>query len=93
MDPRVKASGADIRQQYTLSRRLDAALRRVAPELAAARSRGEAGASRAEALQRLSATLTQLFGIIEGADVAPTTQAVAAVDEALAAVERALASR
>jgi hypothetical protein len=93
MDPRVKASAADIRQQYTLSRRLDAALRRVQPELAAARSRGEAGASRAQDLQRLSGTLTQLFGIVEGADVAPTTQAVAAIDEALAGVDRALAPR
>ncbi|HTM34858.1 MAG TPA: hypothetical protein VL263_26305 [Vicinamibacterales bacterium] len=93
MDPRVKASAADIRQQYTLSRRLDAALRRVAPELAAARSRGEAGAARAQELQRLSATLSQLFGVIEGADVAPTSQAVAAVEDVLAAVDRALGVR
>jgi len=90
MDPRVKATASDIRQQYALSRRLDAALRRVAPELAAARSRGDA---RAQELQRLSGTLTQLFGLVEGADVAPTTQAAAAVEAALAAVDRALAPR
>jgi hypothetical protein len=93
MDPRVKASPADIRRQYTLSRRLDAALRRVAPELAAARSRGAAGAARAQELQRLSGTLAQLFGLIEGADAAPTSQAAAAVDEALAAADRALGAR
>jgi photosystem II stability/assembly factor-like uncharacterized protein len=93
MDPRVTAGAADIRQQYTLSRRLDAALRRLAPELAAARARGDAGASRAQELQRLSGTLTQLFGVIESADVAPTTQTAAAVDDALAAVDRALGAR
>jgi photosystem II stability/assembly factor-like uncharacterized protein len=93
MDPRVKASAADIGQQYTQSRRLDAALRRVAPELAAALARGEAGATRAQQLQQLSATLTQLFGVVEGADAAPTSQAVSAIDETITAVERALSSR
>jgi photosystem II stability/assembly factor-like uncharacterized protein len=93
MDPRVKPSAADIGQQYTQSRRLDAALRRVAPELAAALARGEAGATRAQQLQQLSATLTQLFGVVEGADAAPTSQAVSAIDETITAVERALSSR
>jgi hypothetical protein len=93
MDPRVKASAADIGQQYTQSRRLDAALRRVAPEVAAALARGEAGATRAQQLQQLSATLTQLFGVVEGADAAPTSQAVSAIDETITAVERALSSR
>jgi hypothetical protein len=37
--------------------------------------------------------LGQLFGLIEGADVAPTTQAVAAVQDAIAALDRALASK
>jgi hypothetical protein len=93
MDPRVKASAAEIQQQYTMSRRLDGAIRRTATELVAARSRGEAGAARAQELQRLTGTLTQLFGVIESADLAPTTQAVAAVEEMLAAVERVLATR
>jgi hypothetical protein len=37
--------------------------------------------------------LTQLFGVIEGADVAPTSQAVAAVEDALVAVDGALGVR
>jgi hypothetical protein len=90
MDPRVKAPTADIAAQHQLSRTLDSALRRLQPALTAARGRAEAGATRAQELQRLSATVAQLFGIVEGADVAPTTQVESAVREALAAVEKAL---
>jgi hypothetical protein len=90
MDPRVKTPAADLAVQYQLSRALDAALARLQPALAAARSRGEAGAARAQDLQRLSATLAQLFGIVEGADVAPTSQVQSAVRDAVAATERAL---
>ena len=91
MDPRVKAAEADIRQQHELSRALDAALRRLAPAVAAARERGEAGAARLQELQRMSATLGQLFGVVEGADAAPASQVVSAVREAVAAADRALA--
>ena len=44
-------------------------------------------------LQRNMGALGQLFGLIEGADVAPTTQAVAAVQEAIAALDRTLAPK
>jgi photosystem II stability/assembly factor-like uncharacterized protein len=91
MDPRVKAAEADIRQQHELSRALDAALRRLAPAVAAARERGEAGAARLQELQRVSAALGQLFGVVEGADAAPASQVVSAVRDAVAAADRALA--
>jgi hypothetical protein len=90
MDPRVKTPAADIALQHQLSRTLDAALGRLQPALTAARGRGDAGATRAQELQRLSATLAQLLGIVEGADVAPTTHVQSAVGDAVAATERAL---
>jgi photosystem II stability/assembly factor-like uncharacterized protein len=91
MDPRVTATEADIRLQHELSRSLDSALRRVSTAMAAARSRGDAGATRAQELQRMSGTLAQLFGTVEGADVAPTSQLVSAVREAVSAAEQASA--
>jgi photosystem II stability/assembly factor-like uncharacterized protein len=48
---------------------------------------GTPGARRAENLTQLDRELTQLYGVIEGVDAAPTRQAAAAV----AALERALA--
>ena len=47
------------------------------------------GARREENLTRLNGELVQLYGVIQGVDAAPTTQAVAAVRE----LERALAER
>jgi photosystem II stability/assembly factor-like uncharacterized protein len=93
MDPRVTATAADIRQQYDLSRTIDAAIRRGSAALAGARSQGDTGAARAQELQRLLVPLGQLFGIVEGADVAPTRQVVEAVRDAVAALDRALAPR
>ena len=59
--------------------------------MAAARERGEAGAARLQELQRVSAALGQLFGVVEGADAAPASQVVSAVRDAVAAADRALA--
>ncbi len=93
MDPRVKTPEAGLRQQYTLSRGLDGAIRRAATALQQARAQGDAGQTRTQDLQRQMGGLGQLFGLIEGADVAPTTQAVAAVQEAIAALDRTLAAK
>jgi photosystem II stability/assembly factor-like uncharacterized protein len=90
MDPRVKTPEAGLRQQYALSRTLDGALRRAAAALLKARAQGDAGQKLAQELQRHMGALGQLFGLVEGADVAPTTQAVTAVQEAIAALERTL---
>ena len=93
MDPRVKTPEAGLRQQYTLSRGLDGAIRRAATALQQSRAQGDAGQARTQDLQRQMGGLGQLFGLIEGADVAPTTQAVAAVQEAIAALDRTLAAK
>ena len=93
MDPRVKTPEAGLRQQYTLSRGLDGAIRRAATALQQSRAQGDAGQTRTQELQRQMGGLGQLFGLIEGADVAPTTQAVAAVQEAIAALDRTLAAK
>jgi photosystem II stability/assembly factor-like uncharacterized protein len=83
LDPRIKASAADITLQHETSRAIDAALRHVSEALAAKRGS-------ADALARVQAQLSQLFGTIEAADAAPTPQTLAAVKETLAAVEAAL---
>ncbi len=93
MDPRVKTPDAGLRQQYTLSRGLDGAIRRAASALQQSRAQGDAGQTRTQDLQRQMGGLVQLFGLIEGADVTPTTQAIAAVQELIAALDRTLAQK
>jgi hypothetical protein len=87
VDPRVKTPEAGIRQQYELSRALDAGIRRASTALAAARAQGSGGQAAAQELQRLMSTLVQLFGLVEGADAAPTSQAAAAARDALATLD------
>ncbi len=79
LDPRVRMSPADLAAQLALLNRLSAALERVASEPAPREA--EAKKKRGS----LEDKLVRLWGIIEGADEAPTAQAAAAVDE-LAAV-------
>lgn len=83
MDPRVTATAADLQRQYTMSRGIDAALRRVADALAA--GRGER-----ETLTRLRGQLAQLFELVEQADGVPTAQAEAAWKSLAAAVNTAV---
>ena len=83
MDPRVKASAADLKAQYDASRAIDASLQRVSEALAAKRGSHDT-------LTRVQGQLIQLFGLVEGSDAAPTTQAMAAVKETLAAADAAL---
>jgi hypothetical protein len=86
MDPRVKTPEAGIRQQYEVSRALDAGLARASAALVSAREQGAGGQSAAQELQRLMGTLVQLFGLVEGADVAPDGRR-AAVKDALAVLD------
>jgi photosystem II stability/assembly factor-like uncharacterized protein len=75
LDPRIGMSSADLAQQLALLRRLTVAIEKVVEEPRKGNSGEETrGAS-------LEEKLLQLYGIIEGADDAPTAQAVAAVDE------------
>ena len=86
MDPRVKATAADLKSQFDASRALDAGLRRVADAI---RSQPAAG----DVLIRLQGQLTQLFGIVEATDGAPTPQTLSAIEETLIAVERTITAR
>lgn len=99
MDPRVKTPAAALQQQYATSRAIDAALRRVAAALAEARTESAANGPRAgqartavTALTRLQGQATQLFGLVEGADLAPTPLTLAAWKETAAAIDTALAA-
>jgi hypothetical protein len=89
MDPRVTTPESGLRQQYSLSRALDAALRRAAAALEQARTQG-AAKNTVDDLQRQMSTLGQLFGLVEGADVAPTAALAAAAQDAVSAVDRAV---
>ena len=80
MDPRVKTPAAALRQQFVLSRRISEAAGRIAR------------AGQSPALSGLAGQLQQLYGTLQGADAAPTSQTVAAVADRLAAVDRILAA-
>jgi photosystem II stability/assembly factor-like uncharacterized protein len=86
LDPRVHTPPDGLKMQYEMSRMLDDALRRVAGALTA-----KPGS--AETLTRLQGQLTQLFGIVESTDAAPTSQTIAAVHDVLAAVGAAVGDR
>ncbi len=79
MDPRVKASAADLRAQFAAARRLAADFAR----LDGARRKG-AEKEKADALER---RLTRLYGIVQESDDAPTRQ----LEGAMTAVEKELA--
>jgi hypothetical protein len=88
MDPRVKTPAGELTRLYELSRALDAAMRRAAAAVAAARAEGEPGRARAQDLQRAWGSLVQLYTQVEGADAPATTQLREAVAGAVAAVDR-----
>ena len=74
MDPRVKATAADLKLQHGLSRAIDAALRRSATALAEIRAvtpKTPALTDLEQRLSRASAPLGQLFAAVESADAAP----------------------
>jgi hypothetical protein len=94
MDPRVKASAAEIRLQYETSRAIDAGMRRAAAALAEVRAAAAKNAQLAAVEQRISRAsqpLGQLFGNVEGADAAPTPAMLAAWKNASSALDAALA--
>ena len=88
LDPRVKASPADLEAQHALSMRLCAALARVA-EARKKRGHPPEPGDRLFALHR---QLTQLLGAVEDTDGLPTPALSGAADETLAAVDALLAA-
>jgi hypothetical protein len=93
MDPRVKATAAELTQQYDTSRAIDALLRRTAAALREMRAavKTQAIADLDQRLVRASAPLGQLFGAVESADAAPMPVVLEAWKAAAAAVEPLLA--
>ena len=101
MDPRVKTTPADLALQHETSMRLVRALERSRPperpvpaaaETAETAETGPAAKQR-ERLARSRRQLTQLLGLVQEADAAPTPAVRAAVDETIAEVEAQLLER
>jgi hypothetical protein len=86
MDPRVHTPVADLALQLSQAQRLVVALRQDSVALGEVRQR-KAGQSASfaaldsldAALARLTGQLARAYGVIEGSDGTPTSQAVAAV--------------
>ena len=94
MDPRVKATAADLKLQYDTSRALDALMRRSTAALREIRAVAAKTAAQTDLEQRLSrasAPLAQLFGAVESADAAPTPVVMQAWKATAAAVTPLLA--
>jgi photosystem II stability/assembly factor-like uncharacterized protein len=96
MDPRVKTPREGLEQQFTLSMRVYEAIGRVhdaiqksgAPPAAGGR-RGQGGSP----LQRLHGQLLAIYDVLQSADVAPTTQAVATAEALIKEAETATGGR
>jgi photosystem II stability/assembly factor-like uncharacterized protein len=76
MDPRVRTSGAMLREQYELAHGLAGLMDRAYNEAVAAKSGGHA--DKAKVLAGLNADMTGLLEAVENADVPPTSQQSAA---------------
>ena len=100
MDPRVKTPPAGLQLQYTTSRAIDAALTRVAATLRevqaaaapGAGARAEAAKTAAAALTRAQGQATQLLGLVDGADLSPTPQVLAAWKDTASVIDAAIAA-
>jgi photosystem II stability/assembly factor-like uncharacterized protein len=100
MDPRVKTPAPGLQQQHTISMALYDAMNKAADALQAmglqpggGRGGGRGGGGQAAGpgaeLQRLHGQMLQIYNVLQGADVSPTTQAVAAAKELLAQAAKA----
>ncbi|MBY0493963.1 MAG: glycoside hydrolase [Cyanobacteria bacterium] len=93
MDPRVKATAADLKLQYDTSRAIDAMLRRTSAALRDMRAAAKTAAisDLDQRLSRASAPLGQLFGAVESADAAPMPIVMEEWKKTAAAIEPLLA--
>ena len=93
MDPRVKATAADLKLQYDTSRAIDALLRRTSAALRDIRAAAKTPqlTDLDQRLSRASAPLGQLFGAVESADAAPMPVVLEAWKTTAAAIEPLLA--
>ena len=93
MDPRVKATAADLKLQYDTSRAIDALLRRTSAALRGIRAAAKTAqiTDLDQRLSRASAPLGQLFGAVEAADAAPMPVVMEEWKRTAAAIEPLLA--
>ena len=100
MDPRVKTPVAALARQFALARDVDRATARIATARQSI-VKAKGGSANApldaldESLGQTLGELQQIYGVLQGADAPPTTQAAAAVRERLATLttlERRLAA-
>jgi hypothetical protein len=91
MDPRVKASAEDLQLQFELSMALYDRINRAYDAISRMRNtRGSAAASPAETeLVRLHGQMLSIYGVIQGTDVRPSAQVVAAARQLTASADRA----
>jgi hypothetical protein len=95
IDPRVKATAADLKVQYDTSRAIDAAIRRTADALRDLRALTPKTPQLTEMEQRLTRAggpLGQLFGAVEAADARPMPVVLEAWKAASAAAQDAAAA-
>jgi hypothetical protein len=76
MDPRVRASQADLETQHRLAVRIAAAMKATYEA-----RKVKANEAKAAELEKWNGRLAQLLGVVDGADAAPTSQAVALAEE------------
>ena len=93
MDPRVKATAADLKLQSDTSRAIDALLRRSSAALRDVRAAAKTPqlTDLDQRLSRASAPLGQLFGAVESADAAPMPVVMEEWKRTAAAIELLLA--
>jgi hypothetical protein len=93
MDPRVKATAADLKLQYDTSRAIDGLLRRTSAALRDIRAAAKTPqvTDLDQRLSRASASLGQLFGAVEAADAAPMPVVMEEWKRTAAAIEPLLA--
>jgi Zn-dependent oligopeptidase len=93
MDPRVKATAADLKLQHDTSRAIDAMLRRTSTALRDIRAAAKTPqlSDLEQRLTRASAPLGQLFGAVESADAAPMPVVMEAWKRTSAEIEPLLA--
>jgi len=94
MDPRVKTSSEGLQQQFALSKQVYDALTRVQAALGGKLQEPEdarpADSVDKETLQSVAAQLRAVLDLLQGADAAPTTQAVAIANDRLKAAQTVL---
>ena len=91
MDPRVKTTPLGLQQQFTLSKQLYDGMQQAQDAARRLRAASPPNEDLERELTTLVTNMNQLMGLLQGADLAPTTQLVEAVGRRRAELARLLA--